>query len=455
MVLRLVRSPYIKPEKKSLAQLPKVCVQLPIYNEGKVIERLLKSVANLDYPKDLLEIQILDDSNDSSCEYIDLKSAELMAAGYYVNLIRRERRDGYKAGALRNGLAKTEADFIAIFDADFAPDADFLKEAICHFVDEKVGMVQARWGHLNRKQSLLTRAQAILIDGHFITEHAARYSTGAFFNFNGTAGVWRKDAIEDAGGWQGDTLTEDLDLSYRAQLRGWRFVYLRDLVCKAELPEDLPAFKSQQYRWMKGSAQVFRKLILSIFNSEITFRQKIEAFFHLSSNTCYIWMSLVVLLFIPVSAWRSEQNFKLGTWFELSIFFSTMFSMIVFYVYSQKKQGLKVEILDLFSAIILCIGMGVHCGLASLDGLFGSTGEFVRTPKHGKQGLVQKDQARVYFSKSVFKTHLKEFLIASYLLLGVIYMFFVSDLNIMPFGLLLFLGYAFVIHSALTEKQTI
>src|SRR6266436_1205079 len=270
-----------------LDPLPVVTIQLPLYNEMYVAERLIEAVCRIDYPRDLLEIQVLDDSTDETRSIADRAVRRFAAQGTDIRYFHRADRSGYKAGALEAGLKVARGEFIGIFDADFIPTADFLTTLIPHFHNPKVGMVQARWGHINQNYSLLTKIQAILLDGHFILEHGGRNRGGRFFNFNGTAGIWRREAIADAGGWQHDTLTEDLDLSYRAQMKGWRFVFLQDVVAPAEIPVEMNAFKSQQHRWAKGSVQTCKKLLPRILASDLPLAIKTEATFHLTANFAY------------------------------------------------------------------------------------------------------------------------------------------------------------------------
>jgi cellulose synthase/poly-beta-1,6-N-acetylglucosamine synthase-like glycosyltransferase len=277
-------------EPAALDPLPVVTVQLPIYNEMYVADRLIDAVCRLDYPPELLEIQVLDDSTDETCEIAELAVRRNAAQGIDIKYFHRDDRAGYKAGALEAGLRIARGRFVAIFDADFLPGADFLHRLLPHFGDDGVGMVQARWGHINQDYSLLTKIQSILLDGHFVLEHGARNRSGRFFNFNGTAGIWRRDAIDSAGGWQHDTLTEDLDLSYRAQLLGWKFVFLPDVVSPAEVPVEMNAFKSQQHRWAKGSIQTCRKLLPQILQADLPPQVKAEAFFHLTANFNYLLM---------------------------------------------------------------------------------------------------------------------------------------------------------------------
>ncbi|MBV9617974.1 MAG: glycosyltransferase family 2 protein, partial [Verrucomicrobia bacterium] len=281
------------------AQLPKVTMQLPVFNEVYVVERLLKSVSEIDYPRELLQIQVLDDSTDDTRQLTARCVAELRERGLNVELIHRVDRVGFKAGALETGLATAEGEFVCILDADFVPQGDLLQRTIHFFTDPKVGMIQTRWGHLNRTYSLLTRVQAMFLDGHLLLEQTARSRSGRFFNFNGTAGLWRKCCIAEAGGWQHDTLTEDLDLSYRAQLAGWKFMFLPDVITPAELPVDMNGFKSQQHRWTKGSIQTCKKLLPTIWRSQLALRLKIEATAHLTSNFAYLLLACLCVLLHP------------------------------------------------------------------------------------------------------------------------------------------------------------
>ncbi|MEM7383685.1 MAG: cellulose synthase family protein, partial [Verrucomicrobiota bacterium] len=275
------------------SDLPVITVQLPVFNELYVVERLIRAVGELDYPAEKLEIQVLDDSTDETTEISEREVDRLVAKGLQATLIHRTDRTGFKAGALENGMADAKGEFIYILDADFVPPPDILHELVHFFTDEKIGMVQARWGHLNRNYSLLTRIQSIFLDGHLILEQTARSGSGRFINFNGTAGMWRKSCIVEAGGWEHDTLTEDLDLSYRAQLKGWKFVFLKDVVTPAELPVDMNGFKSQQHRWTKGSIQTCKKMLLRVWRSPVPFLIKLEATFHLTSNFAYLLLGFL------------------------------------------------------------------------------------------------------------------------------------------------------------------
>ncbi|MYK41484.1 MAG: glycosyltransferase, partial [Gemmatimonadetes bacterium] len=298
------------PQPDRFAELPFVTIQLPLYNEYHVVERLLEAVGQIDYPRDRLQIQVLDDSQDETRDKAREGVVRLAAQGLDIEYLGRTNRHGFKAGALAAGLECAQGEFVLVLDADFVPNPDILQRAIHYFTDDSIGMVQMRWGHLNRSYSLLTRIQSIFLDGHFVVEHTARNRSGRFFNFNGTGGIWRKKAIYDAGGWQHDTLTEDLDLSYRAQLAGWQFLYLPEIEVPGEIPVEINAFKSQQHRWTKGAVQTAKKVLPRIWRSALPAKVKVEATFHLTANLCYIMMLLMALLTVPVLSIRSQLGWE-------------------------------------------------------------------------------------------------------------------------------------------------
>ncbi len=367
---------------------PRVTMQLPIFNERYVAERLVEAVCALDYPRDRLEIQVLDDSTDDTRDLVARLVAKKRAEGFDVHHLHRTDRAGFKAGALEAGLAVARGEHAAIFDADFVPPADFLRRTLPHFQDPRVGMVQARWGHLNRDYSLLTRIQAMFLDGHFVVEHAARHRSGFLFNFNGTAGVWRRRAIEEAGGWEHDTLTEDFDLSYRAQLAGWRFLYLPDLVVPAELPAEINAYKSQQRRWAKGSVQTARKLLWRVLRSPLPWRTKLEAVIHLTTNSAYLLMiALAILVFPAMYLRRGEEMWKLLA-IDLPLFLAASVSVIVFYAVSQRPTGLSLgwRLWRMPALMGVGIGLAVNNSRAVLEGLWQRGGIFYRTPKYRIEG---------------------------------------------------------------------
>jgi cellulose synthase/poly-beta-1,6-N-acetylglucosamine synthase-like glycosyltransferase len=318
--------------------LPRVTVQLPIYNEMYVVERLLDSVCHMHYPRELLEIQVLDDSTDETTALCRAAVDRYRSRGFDIQHLHRDDRTGFKAGALDAGLQVASGEFILIFDADFVAPPDFLEKTLGHFQDPKVGMVQVRWGHINRNYSLLTQVQSILLDGHFILEHGGRNRSGRFFNFNGTAGIWRRTVITDAGGWQHDTLTEDLDLSYRAQMRGWRFVFMQDLVSPGEVPVEMNAFKSQQHRWAKGSVQTCKKLLPRLLASGLPLPIKIEAAFHLCANFAYPLMVLLSILMFPAMVIRYNMGWYEMMLVDVPLFLGATMSVCSFYLFSQKDQ---------------------------------------------------------------------------------------------------------------------
>jgi cellulose synthase/poly-beta-1,6-N-acetylglucosamine synthase-like glycosyltransferase len=368
------------------AILPKVTVQLPIFNEMYVADRLISAVAEMDYPQELLEIQVLDDSTDETTEISELAVRRLAARGFDIRYLHRVDRRGYKAGALEAGLRESTGEFIAIFDADFVPSKDFLTRTLGYFeADPKVGMVQARWGHINQDYSLLTKIQSILLDAHFVLEHGARNRAGCFFNFNGTAGVWRREAIDSAGGWQHDTLTEDLDLSYRAQLEGWRFLFLPDVVSPAEVPVEMNSFKSQQHRWAKGSIQTCLKLMPRILRSNLPVGVKAEAFFHLSANFNYLLMSVLSILMFPAMYVRYSMGWTEMLLIDVPLFAAATLSVGNFYVVSQRELYADWRQRLRYLPFLMSIGIGlcVNNTRAVLEAVFGRESEFARTPKYG------------------------------------------------------------------------
>ncbi len=372
-------------------QKPRVTIQLPMFNEQYVAQRIIEAACRIDYPRDLLEIQVLDDSTDETVEIARQTCERWRARGHDIVFVHRDNRTGYKAGALEAGLKVAKGEFLVIFDADFVPPRNILLDLIDHFVDPKVGMVQARWEHINREQSLLTKTQAILLDGHFVIEHAARNRSGRFMSFNGTAGAWRLSCIEDAGGWQHDTLTEDLDLSYRAQMKDWKFVYLPEVTSPAELPPEMNAFKTQQHRWAKGGAQTCRKLLPRILGSRLPWRIKVEAFFHLTSWVSYFLILVLTILLFPVLYLKTHifaDNLALRFLFDGSLVLLATCSASTFYVACQRElfktwaESLK------FLPFLMSLGVGVSMNnaRAAFEGFFGKPSEFVRTPKFGIAG---------------------------------------------------------------------
>ena len=371
--------------KGTFDELPVVTIQLPIYNEMYVVDRLVDAVCRIDYPREKLEIQVLDDSTDETRQIAELAVRRHVLQGTDIKYIHREDRTGYKAGALDEGLKVARGTFVAIFDADFIPKSDFLMRSVHYFTDPKVALVQARWGHINEDYSLLTKIQAVLLDAHFVLEHGSRNRGGCFFNFNGTAGIWRKEAIADGGGWQHDTLTEDLDLSYRTQLRGWQFVFVQDHVAPAELPVEMNAFKSQQHRWAKGSIQTFMKLMPRILQSDQPFKVKAEAFFHLSANFNYPLMCVLSVLMAPSMVIRYNMGWYEMLLIDIPLFFAATASVANFYMVCQRELyprtwTERLKYLPLLMSI--GIGLAVNNTRAVFEALFNKPSEFVRTPKY-------------------------------------------------------------------------
>jgi cellulose synthase/poly-beta-1,6-N-acetylglucosamine synthase-like glycosyltransferase len=430
---------------------PSVTVQLPVYNEKYVVERLLESISKLDYPKRKLEIQLLDDSTDESYGIAATKLEELKALGIDIKHIHRTDRSGYKAGALSHGLKQCKGDLIAIFDADFMPKPDFLKRLIPHFKEEKLGMVQSRWGHINRHYSLLTDLQAFGLDAHFSVEQGGRNAGNHFINFNGTAGIWRKQTILDAGGWSADTLTEDLDLSYRAQLKGWKFLFEEAVEAPAELPAEMNALKNQQYRWNKGAAECMRKNLPKVLSAkELSFSTKLNAVFHLMNSSIFICVILLALLSVPL-LWIKFQHPELSLLFKLAtIFLIALPILAVFYWTSEQKRDKKGgfwSFLVKFPAFLsISMGLALHNAIAVAEGYLGRKTPFVRTPKFNLSE--QKGNAdwikNIYLNRSLSPLVFAEIAMALYALFGIYLAIQLQDFGLLPFHLLLFFGFTYV-----------
>jgi cellulose synthase/poly-beta-1,6-N-acetylglucosamine synthase-like glycosyltransferase len=380
--------------------VPHVTIQLPLYNEATVAHRLLDHVSRIDYPREKLEIQVLDDSTDETRAIVRNHVEELADTGLDIVYIHRVDRTGYKAGALDAGLKVAKGELVAIFDADFLPQPDFLVHLVPHFMDDpKMAMVQARWGHMNRDVSLLTRVQALMLDGHHLVENRARSAAGWLFNFSGTGGMWRKAAIADAGGWEHDTLTEDLDLSYRAQIRGWKAVYREDVVTPAELPEDVSAFRAQQFRWAKGTVQTARKLMGRVFSpkSDLTLSQRIEALFHMTPHFAYPLMVFLSVLLLPALILMPATNPRTMLLIDLPLCIGTTGSLAAFYAMAEAAQGRRRwdALKQLPALLALGAGLAPHLSKAVWEGMRSMSGEFVRTPKAGRTKTgVQRYAAR-------------------------------------------------------------
>jgi cellulose synthase/poly-beta-1,6-N-acetylglucosamine synthase-like glycosyltransferase len=449
---------YMKARKEDeslppLEDFPKVAVQLPVYNELYVVERLLDSVSQLTYPTDKLEIQVLDDSTDETVEVIARKVSDLRQLGHNIVHVRRPDRVGYKAGALQYGMKETDAEFIAIFDADFLPEQDFLLKTIPHFKNDKIGMVQTRWGHLNQDYSVLTKMQAFGLNAHFTVEQTGREASGAFINFNGTAGVWRKSCIEDAGGWEHDTLTEDLDLSYRAQLKGWKFHFLENVVSPAELPVLIPAIKSQQYRWTKGAAETARKTIPTILKADLHLPLKIRAVMHLLNSSVFLFLMIAAVLSIPM-LYIKEVNPQLGIVFDLgSIFLIGFFAMGLFYWVSTKaihpEYTFKYFATQFPLFLTFSMGLALHNSIAVIEGFMGVKSPFVRTPKFNIQSKGDSWKGNIYLEKMLTPVTILEGILAMYFIFGIISGFRLADYGLMFFHLMLAAGFGFIFYQQL------
>jgi cellulose synthase/poly-beta-1,6-N-acetylglucosamine synthase-like glycosyltransferase len=369
---------------KPLEEVPVVTIQLPVYNELYVVDRLIESVCALDYPRDRLEIQVLDDSTDETLEIARRKVEEKRAQGFDISHLHRPDRTGYKAGALHHGMGQARGEFLAIFDADFVPRSDFLKSTLSHFSDARVAAVQTRWEHLNRDYSTLTRVQAMLLDAHFMMEHTARNRSGRFINFNGTAGIWRRAAIEDAGGWQGDTLTEDLDLSMRVQSRNWKMVYLPHVTTPGELPVEVNSFKIQQHRWTKGAVQTTKKLLWTVLRSPVPLKAKVEAAIHLSANFSYVFVVLLGLLMLPATVARGEHGQLGSAWIDWGTFGGGFLSVVAFYVATNWElgKGWFGRILYLPHLFALGFGLSLANAIGVIEALINHRSSFLRTPKY-------------------------------------------------------------------------
>src|SRR6267143_84218 len=434
-------------------KLPVVTVQLPIFNEIYVVERLLRSVSKLDYPRDRLQIQVLDDSTDDTREITADCAAELRKRGFDVELIHRVDRTGFKAGALERGLATARGEFVCILDADFVPPPHLLRETVDFFTDPKVGMIQTRWGHLNRSYSLLTRVQAMFLDGHLLLEQTARSRSGRFFNFNGTAGLWRRSCIEEAGGWQHDTLTEDLDLSYRAQLAGWKFIFLPDVVTPAELPVDMNGLKSQQHRWTKGSIQTCKKLLPTVWRSHLPFRIKLEATGHLMSNFAYLLLALLCVLLYP-STGGPPVGWVRTLLVDIPIFLAASASVGRFYICAQRELHPRTwikELLFLPCLLALGIGLSLNNARAVLEAMINHQSDFTRTPMYGIERKSQPWRSCKYRPlKSALP--LAELAFAIYFSYFVVHAIMQRQFFSVPFLLMFQAGFLYVCLSSLATR---
>lgn len=430
----------------AVTEWPKVTIQLPIFNERYVVERLVEAVAQFDYPCEKFEIQLLDDSTDETQAVARACVERQQALGVPISYIHRENREGFKAGALQEGLKTASGELVAIFDADFMPPADFLRRTVPYFADAKLGMAQTRWSYINRDYSALTEAEAILLDGHFVIEHGARFRRGSFFNFNGTGGIWRRTAIEDAGGWQHDTLTEDTDLSYRAQLRGWKFIYLPEVDCPSELPVEMNAFKSQQARWAKGLMQTALKILPRVLRSDEPGYVKAEAFFHLTANISYPLMVLLSVILLPAMIVRFYQGWFQMLLIDLPLFLASTCSISAFYLASQrvlypKNWWRAIAYMPFVMAV--GIGMSVRNAVAVIEALAGKQSEFVRTPKYRIEGQERGAWLKRKYRKRAGWIPYAEVLLGFYFAATVFYAIQNENYITVPFLILFVWGYLY------------
>lgn len=443
--------------------LPLVTVQLPVYNEMYVIERLLENISKMDYPKSKLEIQVLDDSTDASLPTTARQIQRLQKNGLDIIHLKRVNRQGYKAGALKEGLKNAKGEYIAIFDADFLPNSDWLKKTLPYFKEPKIGVVQTRWGHLNRDYSLLTKIQAFALDFHFIMEQVGRNFGNHFINFNGTAGIWRKDCILDSGNWHGDTLTEDLDLSYRAQLKGWEFKYLVDIETPAELPIIISAAKSQQFRWNKGAAENFQKNFLKLLKDhKVSWSTKFHGFFHLLNSSMFLILLVLAILSVPILYVKAANpEFKYIFYGLSALAVSTLIFFVCYWITYTKTHGGGffnfIKFIGMFLAFF-CVAMGfsLHNSIAVLEGHFGKKSEFIRTPKFNIGAIKENWKQNKYLTSSFSVTTLIEGLLMLYFAFGIYSAFVINnhrgDFGLLPFHAMLFFGFGFVFFKSLLSK---
>jgi len=446
---------------ENLTEFPKVTIQLPVYNEMYVVERLLKATALILYPVEKMEIQVLDDSTDDTSDIIKKICNELKIDGITIDHIKRETRKGFKAGALAHGLKLAHGEFITVFDADFIPDRDFLKNTIPYFKDPKIGMVQTRWGHLNKEYSLLTKIQAFGLDAHFTVEQGGRNRKNLFMNFNGTAGIWRKSAILDAGGWKDDTLTEDLDLSYRAQLKGWKFKYLENIVSPAELPAEINSLKSQQFRWNKGASQNAVKNLSKVFSSGLPIKNKLHSFFHLNNSAVFVCIIIALACSIPLLFIKTQFEYGqvIFTWAIASLsgfVFLGYFYYTPFIQLNKKCWYLPFKFL-LWFPLFLSISMGLafHNAIAVVEGWMGIKSSFIRTPKYNLSGKSGSWQKKTYFKPRWNLINLGELAVIVYSILGIGIGIRLGDTGLIPFHLMMAAGTSIVLFYSLLHSNAV
>ncbi|MFT5971189.1 MAG: cellulose synthase/poly-beta-1,6-N-acetylglucosamine synthase-like glycosyltransferase [Flavobacteriales bacterium] len=450
LVIHYIRSKYLKKSGEDFDGdfIPFITVQLPIYNEKYVIERLIDAVAKFDYPKDKFEVQVIDDSTDDTFDLVAAKITEVQKLGIDIKHVLRKNRQGYKAGALADSMDQVKGEFIAIFDADFVPTPDFLKKTIPHFRDRNVGVVQTKWEHLNEKYSMLTRLQAFGLDAHFSIEQAGRNHAKYFINFNGTAGVWRKTTIEDAGGWQSDTLTEDLDLSYRAQLKNWKFVYLESQGSPAELPANISALKTQQYRWTKGAAECAKKNLGKVVKAkDLKWRTKIHAVFHLMNSFLFVCIISTAVLSIPLLILKHEfpaynEIIKYGGVFSISLIILSIFYGVSFVSGADRKwRAVFIFPFRFFMFLSVSMGLSLHNAVAVVEGYAGRKTPFVRTPKFNSSNKKAGWIGKQYITKSLNVMTMIEGLLACYFAFGIYLSFTYLDFGLLPYLIMLFIGF--------------
>ncbi|MGI0105246.1 cellulose synthase family protein [Salinimicrobium sp. WS361] len=437
------------------SQIPFVTVQLPLYNDKPVVERLLRNISKLDYPLDKLEVQVLDDSTDDSAALTAEIISELRSEGFPIEHITRTHRKGFKAGALKAGMASAKGEFIAIFDSDFLPQPDWLKKTVPYFKDDSLGVVQTRWGHLNEDYSLLTRLQAFLLDYHFILEQTGRNFGKHFINFNGTAGIWRKSCILDAGNWEGDTLTEDLDLSYRAQLKGWNFKYLKEVVTPAELPITIEAARSQQFRWNKGAAENFQKNYRKVLKDKnATFGTRVHSFFHLLNSSFFFVVLLMGIISIPVLFLLDNPSYsEILTGMTVFILSPVIFFVTYYAAYRELHKDQQLSIFRFtglfFTFFSIAMGLSLHNSIAILEGHFGKKSEFIRTPKFNlgnKSGAALKQPVKITFQLIL------EILLMLLFAFGIFSSFRIGNYSLLPFHLMMFFGFSYVVLASLNVE---
>lgn len=444
-------------------EIPYVTIQLPVYNELYVMERLLDNISKMDYPKDKLEIQVLDDSTDESVKSTSEQIEQLKKSGLDIQHIQRVNRKGFKAGALKEGLIKAKGEFIAIFDADFLPKKDWLKKTIPYFIDEQIGVVQTRWSHINRNYSILTKIQAFALDAHFTLEQVGRNSKGHFINFNGTAGVWRKECILDAGNWEGDTLTEDLDLSYRAQLKNWKFKYLENVLTPAELPVVISAARTQQFRWNKGGAENFKKMMWKVItNNNISTKTKIHGLLHLLNSTMFLNVLIVAVLSIPMLYIKNEYAHLKPYFYVMSFFVisTIIFFICYWFMYKQTYGGGFTKFFRyigmFFTFFSIAMGFSLHNSIAVLEGHAGKSSDFIRTPKFNINSITDSWKGNKYLRQKLSLNVIFEGLLMLYFAFGMYSAFVVGDqggdFGLFPFHLMLFLGFGYVFFKSISTK---